>query len=89
MSAATPPLLHATARFGAALERSMSAGWALSEWGVSWQVVPTALDQLLSEGTEEQIVRVTQAFLQMKKFEIAELREAYDGVEAGVGGQGS
>jgi hypothetical protein len=41
----------------------------LSEWGVSWQVVPTALDQLLSEGTEEMIARVTQAFLQMKKFD--------------------
>jgi hypothetical protein len=41
-----------------------------NEWfGVSWQIVPTALDQLLSEGTEEQIARVTQAFLQMKKFD--------------------
>jgi predicted 3-demethylubiquinone-9 3-methyltransferase (glyoxalase superfamily) len=55
----------------------------LSEWGVSWQVVPTALDQLLSEGTEEQIARVTQAFLQMKKFDIAELRRASEGALIG------
>ena len=64
-------------------------GWLQDRFGVSWQVTPTALDELLANGTEEQIARVTQAFLQMKKFDIAELRRAYEGVETTIGGQRS
>jgi predicted 3-demethylubiquinone-9 3-methyltransferase (glyoxalase superfamily) len=64
-----------------AVPESEQCGWLKDRFGVSWQVVPTALDELLSRGTEEQIARVTQAFLQMKKFDIAELRRAYEGVD--------
>ena len=67
-----------------AVPESEQCGWLKDRFGVSWQVVPTALDEHLSQGTEEQIARVTQAFLQMKKFDIAELRRAYEGVDAGV-----
>ncbi len=54
-------------------------GWCKDAFGVSWQVVPAALEELLSQGTEEQTARVTQAFLQMKKFDIATLQRAYEG----------
>jgi predicted 3-demethylubiquinone-9 3-methyltransferase (glyoxalase superfamily) len=64
-----------------AVPESEQCGWLKDRFGVSWQVVPTALDEMLSRGTEEQVARVTQAFLQMKKFDIAELRRAYEGVE--------
>jgi predicted 3-demethylubiquinone-9 3-methyltransferase (glyoxalase superfamily) len=56
-------------------------GWLKDRFGVSWQIIPTALDELLSQGTEEQTARVTEAFLQMKKFDLAELKRAYEGAE--------
>ena len=45
------------------------------------------LGELLGSGTEEQTARVTEAFLHMKKFDIAELKRAYEGAEARAGGQ--
>lgn len=63
-----------------AVPESEQCGWLKDKFGVSWQIVPTALDQYMSNGTEEQIARVTQAFLQMKKFDLAELNRAYEGV---------
>jgi predicted 3-demethylubiquinone-9 3-methyltransferase (glyoxalase superfamily) len=67
-------------RLSAVLE-SEQCGWLKDRFGVSWQITPTALDELVSRGTQEQIDRVTQAFLQMKKFDIAELERAYAGVD--------
>lgn len=54
-------------------------GWLKDKYGVSWQVTPTALGKMLSQGTPEQIDRVTQVFLKMKKFDIAKLEAAYRG----------
>ncbi len=54
-------------------------GWLKDTFGVSWQIVPSALDELLSGGSPEQSMRVTQAFLRMKKFDIAKLQKAYEG----------
>jgi predicted 3-demethylubiquinone-9 3-methyltransferase (glyoxalase superfamily) len=54
-------------------------GWLKDQYGVSWQIVPAAMEEMLSQGTQEQIDRVTQAFLPMKKFDIAELQQAYEG----------
>ena len=62
-----------------AVPEAEQCGWLKDQWGVSWQIVPTALDELMGRGTEEQRARVTQAFLQMKKFDIAELKRAYEG----------
>ena len=53
-------------------------GWLKDRYGLSWQVSPTAMDEMMAKGTPEQIARVTQAFLPMKKFDIAKLREAYN-----------
>jgi predicted 3-demethylubiquinone-9 3-methyltransferase (glyoxalase superfamily) len=54
-------------------------GWLKDKYGLSWQVSPTAMDEMMAKGTPEQIARVTQAFLPMKKFDIAKLKEAYKG----------
>ena len=62
-----------------AVPESEQCGWLKDEFGVSWQIVPTSLDEMMTNGTQEQIDRVTQAFLPMKKFDLAELQKAYEG----------
>jgi len=62
-----------------AVPESEQCGWLKDRYGVSWQIVPTALGEMMSKGTPEQIARVTQAFLKMKKFDIAALKKAYEG----------
>ncbi len=59
-------------------EESM-CGWLKDKYGVSWQIVPTDMDEMMSKGTREQIDRVTQAFLPMKKFDLTKLRRAFKG----------
>jgi len=58
---------------------AQQCGWLKDKFGLSWQVVPTEMDEMMRNGTPEQIARVTQAFLKMKKFDLAELRKAYRG----------
>ncbi len=62
-----------------AVPEAEQCGWLKDKYGVSWQIVPTAMDEMIRNGTREQIDRVTQAFLPMKKFDIAKLKEAYEG----------
>ncbi len=62
-----------------AVPEAEQCGWLKDKYGVSWQIVPTAMDEMMSQGTHEQIGRVTQAFLPMKKLDIAKLKEAYEG----------
>jgi predicted 3-demethylubiquinone-9 3-methyltransferase (glyoxalase superfamily) len=57
-------------------------GWLKDRFGLSWQVVPTKLIDMLAGGDAEKSERVTKAFLQMKKFDLAELQRAYAGVPA-------
>lgn len=54
-------------------------GWCKDKYGVSWQITPTILDEMMRKGTPEQVDRLTQAFLPMKKFNIDELEKAYNG----------
>ena len=54
-------------------------GWLKDKYGVSWQIVPDAMDEMMAKGTPDQIGRVTQAFLKMKKFDLAELKKVYEG----------
>jgi predicted 3-demethylubiquinone-9 3-methyltransferase (glyoxalase superfamily) len=54
-------------------------GWLKDKFGLSWQIVPSAMGEMMSKGSKEQIGRVTQAFLKMKKFDIAALEKAYAG----------
>jgi predicted 3-demethylubiquinone-9 3-methyltransferase (glyoxalase superfamily) len=53
-------------------------GWLKDKFGVSWQVTPRALGEMLS-GPREKAERVTAAFLKMKKFDIEALKKAYEG----------
>jgi predicted 3-demethylubiquinone-9 3-methyltransferase (glyoxalase superfamily) len=67
-----------------AVPESEQCGWCKDQYGVSWQVSPSKMQEMMSKGTPEQIDRVTQAFLKMKKFNIEELERAYKGELAGV-----
>jgi predicted 3-demethylubiquinone-9 3-methyltransferase (glyoxalase superfamily) len=62
-----------------AVPEAEQCGWLKDQFGLSWQIVPTAMGEMLSKGTREQIDRLTQAFLPMKKFDIARLQQAYAG----------
>ena len=62
-----------------AVPEAEQCGWLKDKFGVSWQISPTALGEMLTNGTREQIDRVTQAFLPMKKFDVAGLEKAYEG----------
>jgi predicted 3-demethylubiquinone-9 3-methyltransferase (glyoxalase superfamily) len=54
--------------------------WLKDKYGLSCQVWPTAMGEMMTQGTPEQVARVTKAFLPMKKFDIAALKRAYKGV---------
>ncbi len=54
-------------------------GWLKDKYGVSWQIVPKQLGEYMSDPDPEKVARVTDAFMQMKKFDIAKLQEAYEG----------
>jgi predicted 3-demethylubiquinone-9 3-methyltransferase (glyoxalase superfamily) len=54
-------------------------GWLKDKFGVSWQVSPTVLGEMLQDPDKEKVERVTDAFLKMKKFDIGELKKAYEG----------
>ena len=62
-----------------AVPESEQCGWLKDRFGVSWQIVPTAMDEMLRTKDEKKLDRVTQALLKMKKFDIAELEKAAEG----------
>jgi len=53
-------------------------GWLKDKFGVSWQIIPRALSQLMSDPNPAKSQAVMQAMLQMKKIVIADLQKAYD-----------
>ena len=53
-------------------------GWLTDKFGVSWQIVPRVLGELLADEDAERSQRVMEAMLQMGKIETAELQRAYD-----------
>jgi predicted 3-demethylubiquinone-9 3-methyltransferase (glyoxalase superfamily) len=57
-------------------------GWLKDRYGVSWQVTPAGMEDLFLDSDPERAKRATEAMLQMKKLDIAELRRAADGVAA-------
>ncbi|MCQ6264694.1 VOC family protein [Fictibacillus sp. WQ 8-8] len=62
-----------------AVPEAEQCGWLKDKYGVSWQIVPSEMDEMISKSTPEQIAHVTQEFLKMKKFDLAELQKAYKG----------
>jgi predicted 3-demethylubiquinone-9 3-methyltransferase (glyoxalase superfamily) len=62
-----------------AVPEAEQCGWLKDKYDVSWQIVPSEMDEMMSKGTPEQLERLTKAFLKMKKFDLLELRKAYKG----------
>jgi predicted 3-demethylubiquinone-9 3-methyltransferase (glyoxalase superfamily) len=54
-------------------------GWLKDKFGLSWQVVPTMIPRMMSDPDTGKSARVMNAFMAMKKFDLAALRRAYDG----------
>jgi predicted 3-demethylubiquinone-9 3-methyltransferase (glyoxalase superfamily) len=57
-------------------------GWLKDKYGLSWQIVPTALGEMLQDKDSEKTNRVMQAILHMTKLDIERLRQAYERSEA-------
>ncbi len=53
-------------------------GWLKDKYGVSWQIIPNALGELLGDKDPQKAGRVMQAMLKMKKIDIAKLKQAYE-----------
>lgn len=51
-------------------------GWVKDQFGVSCQITPASMNEILMKGTKEEIKHVTEAFLKMKKFDLATLEKA-------------
>jgi predicted 3-demethylubiquinone-9 3-methyltransferase (glyoxalase superfamily) len=62
-----------------AVPEAEQCGWLKDKFGFSWQIAPTAIDEIFREKDEKKIARVTEAFLKMKKFDLAKLQEAATG----------
>ncbi|HUY51127.1 MAG TPA: VOC family protein [Streptosporangiaceae bacterium] len=59
--------------------QEVACGWVTDKYGLSWQVVPTVLIDMISDPDPEKATRATAAMLKMTKFDIAALRKAYAG----------
>jgi predicted 3-demethylubiquinone-9 3-methyltransferase (glyoxalase superfamily) len=59
--------------------KSEQCGWLKDKFGLSWQITPRAMERMLKDKDEKRVARVVQAFLPMKKFDIAALERAYAG----------
>lgn len=62
-----------------AVPKAEQCGWLKDKFGFSWQIVPRRMTELIQGGDKKKIARVTEAFLKMKKFDIATLEKAYAG----------
>lgn len=63
-----------------AVPEAEQCGWLKDKFGVSWQIVPTLMKELMASGDKEKLARVTAAFLQMKKFDIERLGAAANNI---------
>lgn len=57
-------------------------GWLKDRYGLSWQVVPTGMEELFASPDTERTWRAMEALLKMRKLDIAAIRNAADGVPA-------
>jgi predicted 3-demethylubiquinone-9 3-methyltransferase (glyoxalase superfamily) len=60
-----------------------ACGWLRDRYGVSWQIVPAILDDMMKDKDKERSKRVTDAMLKMVKLDIAQLEAAYHGAPVG------
>jgi predicted 3-demethylubiquinone-9 3-methyltransferase (glyoxalase superfamily) len=60
-------------------EESQVCGWLKDKFGVSWQIVPVAMNDMFADPDTEKVERVMKVMLQMKKLDLAALQQAYEG----------
>jgi predicted 3-demethylubiquinone-9 3-methyltransferase (glyoxalase superfamily) len=60
-------------------EKAQQCGWLKDKYGVSWQIVPVVLAEMMQDKNAEKSERVMKALLQMKKLDIKTLEQAYNG----------
>lgn len=60
-------------------ERAQQCGWLKDKYGVSWQIVPDVLGEMLQDIDQNKSERVMKSLLQMKKLDIEKLKRAYKG----------
>ncbi|KAK0623707.1 Glyoxalase/Bleomycin resistance protein/Dihydroxybiphenyl dioxygenase [Immersiella caudata] len=60
-------------------EESQQCGWVTDKFGLSWQVVPKVLKEMMASPEKEKADRATVAMMHMKKLDIAGLQKAFDG----------
>src|SRR6267143_4027018 len=60
-----------------AVPAAEQCGWLKDRYGLSWQIVPTVMDEMLRGNDQKKIGRVTETFLKMKKFDIEALKRAF------------
>ncbi len=58
---------------------SEQCGWCKDKYGLSWQICPTEMEQMMITGTKEQVARLAEAFMPMKKLDMAQLRDTFEG----------
>ena len=63
-----------------AVPEAENCGWCKDQFGVSWQVLPSTWEEILFGGSEEQVQKVTEAFLKMKKFDLKALEKVRQGI---------
>lgn len=62
-----------------AVPEAEQCGWVKDKFGLSWQIVPDVMDKMMQDPDIEKVARVTEAFLKMKRFNIAALQAAFEG----------
>jgi predicted 3-demethylubiquinone-9 3-methyltransferase (glyoxalase superfamily) len=59
--------------------KAQQCGWLKDKFGVSWQVVPTVLPEMLTDPDRAKAQRAMKAMMEMKKLDIGKLKKAFDG----------
>jgi predicted 3-demethylubiquinone-9 3-methyltransferase (glyoxalase superfamily) len=64
--------------------KAQQCGWLKDKFGLSWQVAPTVVSDMVSDPDPEKAGRAVEAIMKMKKFDIVELKRAYEGAPSTV-----
>jgi|SRR3990167_102096 len=62
-----------------AVPEAEQCGWLKDKFGLSWQIIPKQMGEMLKDPNQEKAGRVMEVMLQMKKIEIKQLQKAYQG----------
>jgi predicted 3-demethylubiquinone-9 3-methyltransferase (glyoxalase superfamily) len=63
-----------------AVAEAEQCGWIKDKYGLSWQIIPESMDEVFYMGSNDEVARVTESFLKMKKIDLAELERARQGI---------